>query len=113
MSYCRSPIYIIRSVTGNIECFDVSDPDPSSQHHDGYFETEYKDDQQVHEHMRWHIRQFFKQDKIDEAHWLGDQLLDALTLPYYTKWHHWLDPWRWLFWRRYWKIETWIEEARP
>lgn len=40
-------------------------------------------------------------------------LLEHLTTPYYIKWYHRLDPWRWLYWRKYWKAVDWIEEARP
>ena len=96
MSYVRSPIYIIRTQYNNLNCFDTNDPE--SEHHHGFWNDPYRNDQQIYDHMRWHIKRFEEENKFDEAHWLEDQLMELLTLPYYTKWYHMFDPWRWLFW---------------
>jgi hypothetical protein len=112
MSYCRNPIYIIKTCHGNINCFDVNDFDPKSKHHHGFWSDPYKNEQQVYDHMKWHVSLFEAEAKYDEADLLKSHIVDLMAMPYYTKWYHRLDPWRWLFWRRYYRVYDWLEDGK-
>ena len=111
MSYCRWPIYIIQTVDSEIHCFDVSEPDEDCDHHNGFWSAPYESEEQVYRHMAWHMRKFEEEKKFNEYHVLEDAIIEALTTPYYTRWYHRLDPWRWLYWRRYERAERIICET--
>ena len=108
MSYCRSPIYVIQRCGGIIQCFDT-------HHHKDIVSIVPKGDPDecAYDHMRWHVRAYNEEKDFDNANYLEMQILDAMTTPFYKKWYHHLDPWRWLYWRRRHKIDEWLDESGP
>lgn len=109
MSYCRSPVYIISTCCGDLECFDA---DIGHWHHDGkilHLDPGNNIEKAVLEHMRWHHDKFEAEGDHTRASLLWYQMKDLVLEPQYKKWWHYLSPWHLLWWRRFIKFLDWVE----